>query len=46
MIKHMGFSFSDVQKMTREDRTAFYNLYKKEQDLIQEIREDIKNSSK
>jgi len=32
--------------MTREDRAAFYKIFKKESEKQQEIREDAKNSSK
>ena len=42
----MNFSYSDVTKMTRGDRLAFYKIFKKEAEKQEEIREELKNSSK
>tara|TARA_R100000008_G_C3495429_1_gene120877 strand:- start:183 stop:311 length:129 start_codon:yes stop_codon:yes gene_type:complete len=42
----MNFTYQDVKGMTREDRLAFYEIFKKEAEKQQEIREELSNSSK
>lgn len=42
----MGFSLSDIRSMTREDRLAYFDLYKKEVEMRKEIRENAQKESK
>jgi len=42
----MNFTYEDVRGMTREDRLAFHELFKKESEKQQEIRDQALNSSK
>ena len=42
----MNFSYSDVLKLTKVDRLAFFEIYKKEAEKQEEIKEELINSSK
>lgn len=39
LVKHVGFSYADIKKMSRKERVVFLTLYKKENDILAENRE-------
>jgi hypothetical protein len=46
MVKHIGFTYSDIKKMTRKERLAFNKLYVEELNTQKENMENAKNQSK